>query len=71
MEIFEIENQKKSEDLRKDITNKVIAGVQQKKNYRLQLASIKKEVYSLERIHGINFSNKIISFKGILQYNFR
>lgn len=59
LEIFEIENQKKSEDLRKDITNKVIAGVQQKKNYRLQLASIKKEVYSLERIHGINFSNKI------------
>ena len=59
LEIFEIENQKKGEAIGKDITNKVIANVQQKKNYRLQLASIKKKLYSLERIQGINFSNKI------------
>ena len=59
LEIFEIENQEKGEAIGKDITKKVIANVQPKKNYRLQLASIKKKVYSLERIQGINFSNKI------------
>ncbi len=59
LEIFEIQNQKKGKDIGKDITEKLIANVDQKKNYRLQLASIKKKVYSLETIQGINFSNKI------------
>ena len=59
LEIFEIESQKKGQYIGKDINKKVVANVQQEKNYRLQLASIKKKVYSLERIQGINFSNKI------------
>ena len=42
LEIFEIESQKKSQYIGKDINKKVIANVQQEKNYRLQLASIKK-----------------------------
>ena len=66
LEIFEIENQEKGEAIGKDITKKVIANVQQKKNYRLQLASIKKKVYSLERIQDINFSNKIKDKMGTL-----
>ena len=44
LEIFEIENQEKGEAIGKDINKKVIANVQQEKNYRLQLASIKKGV---------------------------
>lgn len=43
LEIFEIQNQKKGKDIGKDITEKLIANVDQKKNYRLQLASIKKK----------------------------
>ena len=66
LEIFEIENQEKGEAIGKDITKKVIANVQQKKNYRLQLASIKKKVYNLERIQDINFSNKIKDKMGTL-----
>ena len=59
LEIFEIESQKKSQYIGKDINKKVIANVQQEKNYRLQLASIKKNVFSSEKIQGIDFSNKI------------
>ena len=66
LEIFEIENQEKGEAIGKDITKKVIANVQQKKNYRLQLASIKKKVYNLERIQDINFSNKVKDKMGTL-----
>ena len=66
LEIFEIENQEKGEAIGKDITKKVIANVQQKKNYRLQLASIKKKEYNLERIQDINFSNKIKDKMGTL-----
>ena len=60
LEIFEIENQKKKgKDTGKDITEKLITNVHKKKNYRLQLASIKKKMYGLETIQGLNFSNKI------------
>ena len=59
LEIFEIESQKKDQYFGKDINKKAVANVQQKKNYRLQLASIKKNVFSSEKIQGIDFSNKI------------
>ena len=63
LEIFELEKQKKGEDTGKDVTKNVMTNVQKKENYRLQLASIKKKVYSLETIKNINFSNYKIKNK--------
>ena len=63
LEIFELEQQKKSEDTEKDISNNLISNVRHKENYRLQLASIKKKVYNQETIQSINFSNYKIKNK--------